>query len=133
MTKLFIAVGIAALFIGCFFSKRSNKIPLFIDVSTWKSDTCGMWYKRYDIALKIIAHKNNIIGIKSQEVVKIFGKPDFVYKSPLFKYPDAIEYKYSTSSAEVINGKCGDPITHSLAFIIRGKSQKVVDIRESIH
>lgn len=68
-----------------------------------------------------------------KKIEQIFGKPDFMIDYHFTEYPSAMYFEYSTSSIEVANGKCGEPITHSLCFIIGQKNKKVLEVREFIY
>lgn len=118
---------------GCSFAKREREIFSQINTDEWKKDTCGINNRRYNIALKILVHKDLFLGIKSDRLKTTFGAPDFIREYDIFKYPNTIQYVYSTSSLEIVDNKCGDPIAYSLCFVISKKNNKVIGIEEFIH
>ena len=121
-------------FYSCASNYRGYKeFALSPDAQSWKNDTCGLKYLRYDIASKIKRHKKIFIGIKDKELTRAIGEPDFIRSYDMSEYPDAIFYEYSLSSVERINGKCGDPATYSLCFIIHKDTHKVIGIQRDIY
>lgn len=132
MSKACIFVTILTI-IGCSFAKREREIFSHINIDEWKKDTCGISNRRYNAALKLLSHKDLFLGIKSDRLKTILGAPDFIREYNIFKHPNTIQYEYSTSSMEIVDKKCGDPITHSICFIISKKSNKVIGIEEFIY
>ena len=114
-------------------TSKSRVMLSSIDIESWKKDTCGIHNKRSDISINILSHKKLLIGMKMEEIEKIFGVADFRKEYDMIKYRNSIQLEYSTSSAEILNTKCGDPITRSLAFIIDKNSKKVLDIKEFVY
>lgn len=96
-------------------------------------DSCGIGSYRYKIHLDILKNKKIFIGIDSETLKNVFGDPEFVNTSSVFEYPNALFYEYSLSSVEIINGKCGEPITKSLSFAIDTNTNKVVGIQVFIY
>lgn len=103
------------------------------DAQIWKMDSCGIRNYRYKIHFDILKNKTIFIGIDSESLKNVFGDPEFVNTSSVFEYPNALFYEYSLSSVEIINRKCGEPITKSLSFAIDTNTNKVVGIQVFIY
>lgn len=103
------------------------------DAQVWKIDRCGIGNYRYKIHMEILKNKRIFIGVDSDTLKSIIGDPEFVNTSSIFEYPNALFYEYSLSSVEIMNGKCGDPITKSLSFAIDTNTNKVIGIQVFIY
>lgn len=133
MKKLFYLTA-ALVYLNCTIFKGHGRLLSEKDLQIWKNDSCGIHNFRYPISLKIIANRHALFGMEEKELEKMFGKPDFIREYDMFNYPNTIQLEYSTSSLEIdSHGKCGDPITHSLSFVVSKKDRKVVGIEEFIY
>jgi len=103
------------------------------DAQTWKTDSCGIGNYRNKISLNILKNKKIFIGIDSNNLKNIIGKPEFIVNHSMLLYPNALFYEYSLSSLENINGKCGDPISKSLSFVIDTNTNKVIGVEVIIY
>lgn len=128
-TSNFLLLVISSVSIFC--CQRDQK--LILDISyIWKQDTCGMKDYRIRIAPLLVLYPEKVIGLSANEVIDYFGEPDFTEKDELSS-PVKIEYIYSTSSLEMVDGKCGDPVVRSFALILDKNTMTVSEVREFIH
>jgi hypothetical protein len=93
-----------------------------------------MSQKRYYMSKKMLKHKDLFIGLTRNNIVFLLGEPDFINENfNVINYYDSIALEYSTSSLEIINGKCGDPVIHSISFLIDKTNMKVLTVVEAIY
>ena len=97
----------------------------------WQQDTCGIYGERIQLTSFLLKKSNYLVGLSEKEVRNIFGQPDFIYN---LSSPEVLVYSYSCSSIEILeDGKCGEAIIRSFAFLLDESTLEVKEVREFVH